>query len=147
MSDSIQPEIHFIWYMVHIKYPRTDVRPSVHLRPHFDIFMVRCPNPFIRRAVRLRSPSISVHLQMTVVCRPKPSMRWTVHLCGRPLPSTCHKLSWSLFESFHEADSSSSKIRPLVHLKMIILVYGPNPLMRFLSVVHIIWTKAFIRLS
>ena len=28
--------------------PRTAFLPSVNLRPYFDIFMVRCPNPFMR---------------------------------------------------------------------------------------------------
>ena len=71
--------------------------------------------------------------KITMVCRPYSSMvhPHTVHPSGRTTPSTCHKLSWSVVQIRLWGGRSMTKIRPLVHLKIIVLVQRSNLFMRW----------------
>ena len=62
---------------------------------------------------------------MTTVCRPWRGRSF------RPLLSTCHKLSWSIVQIRLWGGRSMTKIRPLVHLKIIVLVQRSNLSMRW----------------
>ena len=123
------------WSVVRFRpWDERSIRPAVHLRPPAmnyhgpsskSVHEVDCPwvdGPWGGRPMGGRS-ILSLVYSWT---RPPPSIWW----------------KFLLSETVHGVDGPSTKIRPLVHLKIIILVYRPIPSMRW--TVH---DQKFVRLS
>ena len=71
---------------------------------------------------------------MTMVRRPIPSMRWTIRVAyASAVHHRVPSMRWRVHgqKSVHEVEGPWSKIRPLVHLKIIIVVRCPNLSMRW----------------